>query len=141
MTNQPNPIMPEQESLQDIKQHLRFEILVPFYVAMEEKRVEDVNLDYMQDASKIYGKTVDEIMHLIEQDRERAVKQYHNEITANETKVWITKEDFDNRIAKAVMEAKLQEQRFLSGAIDRGENIIDWNRKRKSELTEGNENA
>ena len=99
------------------------------------------NLIYSIKYSNDIDASKKKIRDLIEQDRERAVKQYHNEITANETKVWITKEDFDNRIAKAVMEAKLQEQRFLSGAIDRGENIIDWNRKRKSELTEGNENA
>jgi len=60
-----------------------------------------------QKIANAFKPDVEAAMHLIEQDRERAIQQYHNEITANETKVWITKEDFDNRIDKAVMEAVL----------------------------------
>jgi len=70
-----NPMMPEQESLRDIKQHLRFNVLVPFYVEMEHKRQEDVTLGYMQDASKIYGKTIDELMQLIEAHTAQAVRE------------------------------------------------------------------
>ncbi|MDB5422578.1 MAG: hypothetical protein JWR59_2525 [Brevundimonas sp.] len=46
------------------------------------------------------------LIKLIEQHTAQAVQQYHNEITANETKVWILKEDFDKRIALAVREAR-----------------------------------
>lgn len=53
--------------LRDIKQHLRFEVLVQFYVAMEHKRQEDVTLGYMQDASKIYGKAIDKVIKLLHQ--------------------------------------------------------------------------
>lgn len=61
-----------------LDQQLRFEILVPFYSAMEKKRQEDDGKLTKQDASPIYTEAIKKIMVILEEQDKATSKEFYD---------------------------------------------------------------
>jgi hypothetical protein len=85
----------------DLDSLLRFEILVPFDMAMTKKRQEDTLLPYIQDASKIYGKTIEQVVAAVRKDVARELELYRDDILASrniKNPTWIGKHELNKFI-------------------------------------------